>query len=141
MSAPRGRGGWNQHFRASVAKREPTKPAPAGLGLRVLRRENPGLPRRALDGTLAKEAAGALRTPARRQGGTSRYVLQVPLDLELLVMAYANGVFPMSDARDDPETFWIEPERRAIIPLEGLKLSASLKKVIRQDRFTRRVSL
>ena len=60
----------------------------------------------------------------------------MPLDLELLVMAYANGVFPMSDARDDPETFWIEPERRAIIPLEGLKLSGSLKKVIRQDRFT-----
>ena len=58
------------------------------------------------------------------------------LDLELLVMAYANGVFPMSDARDDPETFWIEPERRAIIPLDGLKLSGSLRKVIRQDRFT-----
>ena len=59
----------------------------------------------------------------------------MPLDLDLLVMAYANGVFPMSDARDDPETFWIEPQRRAVIPLDGLKLSKSLKKVIRQDRF------
>ncbi|WP_022671833.1 leucyl/phenylalanyl-tRNA--protein transferase [Novosphingopyxis baekryungensis] len=60
----------------------------------------------------------------------------MPLDLDLLVMAYANGVFPMSDARDDPETFWIEPERRAILPLEGLRLSKSLRKTIRQDRFT-----
>ena len=60
----------------------------------------------------------------------------MPLDLDLLVMAYANGVFPMSDARDDPETFWIEPERRAILPLDGLKLSKSLRKTIRRNRFT-----
>ena len=49
--------------------------------------------------------------------------------------AYANGIFPMSDARDDPDTFWIEPEQRAILPLEGFRLSKSLAKTIRQDRF------
>lgn len=59
----------------------------------------------------------------------------MPIDLNLLMRAYASGIFPMSDARDDPDTFWIEPEQRAILPLEGFKLSKSLAKTIRQDRF------
>jgi leucyl/phenylalanyl-tRNA---protein transferase len=59
----------------------------------------------------------------------------MPIDLDLLMRAYANGIFPMSDARDDPDTFWIEPEQRAILPLEGFRLSKSLAKTIRQDRF------
>lgn len=57
------------------------------------------------------------------------------IDLDLLLQAYANGIFPMSDARDDPDTFWIEPEFRAIIPLDSFRLSKSLAKTIRQDRF------
>ncbi len=57
------------------------------------------------------------------------------IDLDLLLQAYANGIFPMSDARDDPDTFWIEPEFRAIMPLNGFRLSKSLAKTIRQDRF------
>ena len=60
----------------------------------------------------------------------------MPIDLDLLMRAYASGIFPMSDARDDPDTFWIEPERRAILPLEDFRLSKSLAKAIRQDRFT-----
>lgn len=59
----------------------------------------------------------------------------MPIDLDLLLQAYANGIFPMSDARDDPDTFWIEPEYRAILPLDGFRLSKSLAKTIRQDRF------
>lgn len=61
---------------------------------------------------------------------------EMPIDLDLLMRAYANGIFPMSDARDDPDTFWIEPEQRAILPLDGFQLSKSLAKTIRQDRFT-----
>lgn len=60
----------------------------------------------------------------------------MPIDLDLLMRAYASGIFPMSDARDDPDTFWIEPEQRAILPLNGFKLSKSLAKTIRQQRFT-----
>ena len=59
----------------------------------------------------------------------------MPSDLDLLMRAYANGIFPMSDARDDPDTFWIEPERRAILPLDDLRVSKSLTKTIRQSRF------
>lgn len=59
----------------------------------------------------------------------------LPIDLDLLLQAYANGIFPMSDARDDPDTFWIEPEFRAVMPLDGFRVSRSLAKTIRQDRF------
>ncbi|MGX7953654.1 leucyl/phenylalanyl-tRNA--protein transferase [Tsuneonella sp. HG249] len=54
---------------------------------------------------------------------------------DLLLLAYRNGIFPMSDSRDDPEVFWVEPRRRAILPLTGFRVSKSLAKAIRQDRF------
>ncbi|WP_188645119.1 leucyl/phenylalanyl-tRNA--protein transferase [Tsuneonella deserti] len=54
---------------------------------------------------------------------------------ELLMLAYRSGIFPMSDGRDDPEVFWVEPKRRAILPLAGFHLSHSLAKAIRKDRF------
>jgi leucyl/phenylalanyl-tRNA--protein transferase len=56
--------------------------------------------------------------------------------VETLLLAYRSGIFPMADRRDDPEVFWVEPRERAIIPLEGLHLSKSLRKVLRADRFT-----
>ena len=54
---------------------------------------------------------------------------------DLLLLAYRNGIFPMSDSREDPEVYWVEPKRRAILPLDGFRLSRSLAKVVRQDRF------
>ena len=54
---------------------------------------------------------------------------------DLLLLAYRHGIFPMSDGRDDPEVFWVEPKLRAILPLDGLNVSRSLAKTVRQDRF------
>ena len=54
---------------------------------------------------------------------------------ELLLMAYRSGIFPMADSRDDEEIYWVEPRERAVIPLDGLRISRSLAKAIRQDRF------
>ena len=54
---------------------------------------------------------------------------------DLLLLAYRNGIFPMSDGRHDPEVFWVEPKQRAILPLDGFVLSRSLAKAIRQERF------
>ena len=59
-----------------------------------------------------------------------------PIPVETLLLAYRSGIFPMADRREDPEVFWVEPRERAIIPLHGLHLSKSLKKVLRADRFT-----
>jgi len=57
------------------------------------------------------------------------------IDPDVLLRAYAIGVFPMSDAREAEEVFWVEPKRRAVIPLDGLKVSHSLRKTIRSSRF------
>ncbi|WP_074204030.1 leucyl/phenylalanyl-tRNA--protein transferase [Parasphingorhabdus marina] len=59
----------------------------------------------------------------------------MPIDLDLLIKAYGSGIFPMADARDDPEIFWVEPKTRAVLPLDGFHMSRSLRKVIRADRF------
>jgi leucyl/phenylalanyl-tRNA--protein transferase len=54
---------------------------------------------------------------------------------ELLLQAYRAGIFPISDSRDDPEVYWVEPRMRAILPLDGLHLSRSLARTLRQGRF------
>jgi len=57
------------------------------------------------------------------------------LDPDLLLRAYAIGVFPMADSRDAKEVFWVEPRRRAIIPLEAFHLSRSLRRTLRSGAF------
>ena len=58
-----------------------------------------------------------------------------PIDPPLLLLAYRSGIFPMADARDDPEVFWVEPRRRAVLPLEQFHCSHSLAKVLRRGTF------
>jgi leucyl/phenylalanyl-tRNA--protein transferase len=57
------------------------------------------------------------------------------IDLPILLRAYATGLFPMADDREAPSIFWVQPEERAIMPLDGFHLSRSLRKVIRADAF------
>ncbi|MEO1168838.1 MAG: leucyl/phenylalanyl-tRNA--protein transferase [Pseudomonadota bacterium] len=57
------------------------------------------------------------------------------LDPNMLLRAYAVGVFPMADSRHADEVFWVEPKMRAILPLDGFRVSRSLAKTIRSDRF------
>ena len=58
------------------------------------------------------------------------------IDPDLLLRAYAIGVFPMSDGRDAPDVYWVEPRRRAILPLDNFHLSRSLRKTLRSGRLT-----
>lgn len=57
------------------------------------------------------------------------------LDPNLLLRAYAIGVFPMADSRRAEDVYWVEPNRRAIMPIEDFRLSRSLARVIRRDEF------
>ncbi len=57
------------------------------------------------------------------------------IDPDLLLRAYSIGVFPMSDSRDAEEIFWVEPRRRAIIPIDRFRLSRSLRKAVRSGQF------
>lgn len=54
---------------------------------------------------------------------------------DLLLRAYASGVFPMAEHADDPEVFWVRPEARGVIPLDAFHVPKSLAKTIRQGRF------
>ena len=58
-----------------------------------------------------------------------------PIPVELLLAAYRSGIFPMADHREDEDVYWVEPRERAVIPLDELRVSKSLRKIIRQERF------
>jgi leucyl/phenylalanyl-tRNA--protein transferase len=52
-----------------------------------------------------------------------------------LLAAYAAGIFPMAERRDDPELFWVDPQRRGIIPLDGFHVSRSLARRLRRGEY------
>ena len=54
---------------------------------------------------------------------------------EVLLRAYACGIFPMAESADDPTLFWVEPEQRGIIPLDGFRVSSRLARTVRSDAF------
>jgi leucyl/phenylalanyl-tRNA--protein transferase len=58
---------------------------------------------------------------------------------EILLKAYMGGIFPMAESADDPELFWVDPERRGILPLDAFHIPRRLRRVVRQERFTIRV--
>ncbi len=54
---------------------------------------------------------------------------------EILLNAYTHGIFPMSESRDDPDLFWVDPEKRGIFPLDSFHVSKSLAKTIRKQPY------
>ena len=58
---------------------------------------------------------------------------------EMLLQAYAEGVFPMAQRRDDDELYFVSPEERGVIPLDGFHVSHRLARTVRSDRFEVRV--
>lgn len=58
---------------------------------------------------------------------------------EMLLRAYAMGVFPMAKTRADRRVYWVDPEERGILPLPGFHIPRSLKKVLRRAPFEIRI--
>lgn len=54
---------------------------------------------------------------------------------ELLLSAYAAGIFPMADSRDDPSLHWVDPRQRGIFPIGGFHISRSLRRSILRGGF------
>jgi leucyl/phenylalanyl-tRNA--protein transferase len=54
---------------------------------------------------------------------------------QILLRAYAAGIFPMAESAEDNALYWVEPDERGIIPLDGLKISHSLRKSVRRRLF------
>lgn len=61
--------------------------------------------------------------------------MRVKITPEILLQAYAAGVFPMSEGARDPGIFWVDPELRGIIPLDGFHVPKRLARTVRQDIF------
>lgn len=55
---------------------------------------------------------------------------------DILLRAYAAGIFPMAESRKDDELFWVDPEWRGVLPLDGLHVPKSLGKILKKDVFT-----
>jgi leucyl/phenylalanyl-tRNA--protein transferase len=64
---------------------------------------------------------------------TARETGLVEITPEVLLKAYACGIFPMAENADDPSLYWIEPEQRGVIPLDGFHLSRRLARSVRTD--------
>jgi len=70
---------------------------------------------------------------------SSRDTASSEITPDVLLRAYACGIFPMSESFDDPTIFWVEPEQRGIIPLQGFRVASRLARTVRSDIF--RVSI
>ena len=54
---------------------------------------------------------------------------------EIVLRAYAEGLFPMAERRDDPTLYWVSPEQRGIIPLDAFHIPKRLARTVRSDIF------
>jgi leucyl/phenylalanyl-tRNA--protein transferase len=61
------------------------------------------------------------------------------LTSELLLRAYATGIFPMAQSRRDRELYWIDPEWRGILPLDRFHVPRRLRRTLRHGAFEVRV--
>ena len=67
---------------------------------------------------------------------TSRDSASSEITPEVLLRAYACGIFPMAESAEDPTLFWVEPEMRGVIPLDSFRIPARLARTVRSDAFT-----
>jgi leucyl/phenylalanyl-tRNA--protein transferase len=70
----------------------------------------------------------------------SRETAFVEITPEVLLKAYACGIFPMAESAEDPALYWIEPPERGVIPLDAFHVSSRLARTVRSDRFAVRVN-
>lgn len=62
-----------------------------------------------------------------------------PITPEILLRAYAAGLFPMAESAEDTGLFWVEPRERGIIPLDNFHVPSRLARTVAGDRFEIRV--
>ena len=54
---------------------------------------------------------------------------------DIILRAYAAGVFPMAKSHNDSDIFWVDPDMRGLLPLDQFHVPRSLKKVVRRGAF------
>jgi leucyl/phenylalanyl-tRNA---protein transferase len=61
--------------------------------------------------------------------------VMIEITPQVLLKAYACGIFPMAESAEDNALYWIEPERRGILPLDRVHVPKSLARTIRRGGF------
>lgn len=69
----------------------------------------------------------------------SRDDIAIEITPEVLLKAYACGIFPMAESADDPALYWIEPQARGILPLDDVHVPKRLARTIRSGYFEMRI--
>jgi leucyl/phenylalanyl-tRNA--protein transferase len=64
---------------------------------------------------------------------------QPELTPDILLRTYAAGIFPMAESADDPTLFWVDPDRRGVLPLDTFHVPRKLQKTLRSGRFEVRI--
>src|SRR5262249_1293719 len=70
---------------------------------------------------------------------TGREDIILEITPQVLLKAYAVGIFPMAESAEDPGLYWIEPEARGVIPLDRFHLPRRLARTVAQDLFEVRI--
>jgi leucyl/phenylalanyl-tRNA--protein transferase len=65
--------------------------------------------------------------------------VMIEITPQVLLKAYACGIFPMAESAEDNALYWIEPERRGILPLDRAHVPKRLARTIRQGGFEVRI--
>ena len=58
---------------------------------------------------------------------------------QMLLRAYACGIFPMAESADDPQLYWIEPQSRGVLPLDGVTVHKRLARTVRREPYQVRI--
>jgi len=69
----------------------------------------------------------------------SRDDIVIEITPQVLLKAYACGIFPMAESADDPALYWIEPQHRGILPLDAIHIPRRLARSLRATPFTVKV--
>lgn len=66
---------------------------------------------------------------------------RTPVDItpDILLKAYAAGIFPMAEDADDPTIYWVEPRARGVLPLDRFHIPRRLARTVRSDIYEIRV--
>ncbi|RDV36371.1 leucyl/phenylalanyl-tRNA--protein transferase [Bradymonadaceae bacterium TMQ3] len=54
---------------------------------------------------------------------------------QLLLSAYAQGIFPMAHPEEEGRVYWYAPDPRAILPLDGLRISRRFRQTLRKKPY------
>lgn len=93
--------------------------------------------RRLSQGTDDDLCGARCRRMARQN--TSKTLSQIRLTSDLLLKAYSAGVFPMAESRDTGDIFWVDPQRRGVLPIDDVHVPRRLRRTVRRNVFDVRV--